>query len=242
MLLAWILLVAVIVVAAAAQRITGIGFALITTPAAILVVGADAAVPFAATIGAVVAIGALVSTWRELRPRAILPLLITAVIVMIPTLWLTSLFHSGWAAIAAGALVVASVVVALTATRGPMPVVLGSAPVAGALTGIAAGLAGLAGPMAAAHGTLRGWGSSLVPNIQVILLATLPLILVGRGWPMSVEPLAWAGGAAAVLAGTLLGSWLAKRIPRSYAVNGTRVLALLGGAAAISQGIVLLAA
>ena len=241
-MLPWLLLAIVIVVAAMAQRITGIGFALITTPVAVLVVGADAAVPFAATIGAVVAIGALITSRRDLQLRRILPLLVAAIIAMVPTLLLARVIPTGWAAIAAGTLVIGSVVVAMTARRGPMPVILGRAPVAGALTGVAAGLAGLAGPMAAAHGTIRGWGASLVPNIQVILLITLPFIIVGHGWPTSVEPISWIGGASAVLVGTIAGSLLASRIPMRAAVVGTRMLALAGGVAAVAQGVVLLAA
>ena len=48
---AWLALIATIFIAGAAQRITGLGFALIATPAALAVLGTQA-VPFVAVIGA----------------------------------------------------------------------------------------------------------------------------------------------------------------------------------------------
>lgn len=241
MIVAWVLLAVLLVVAAAAQRITGIGFALIATPAALLTIGAGSAVAYIATIAGIVTVVALIATRRELRPRAVLPLAVVVVVTMIPTALLARVISPGWAAIVAGALVLVCIAIALISRTGPMRALLGNPVGAGVLTGVSTGLAALAGPMLTAHASIRGWGASLVPNVQLVFVAAYPLILLGHGWPTDIPWGVWVGGIVAVLVGTVAGSLLASRIPISVATIGTQILAVLGGVAAIVQGALQLA-
>lgn len=232
----WLALLALVVVAGAAQRITGLGFALVATPGALMVLGGDA-VPYVALVGSLSALMSLGATWRRLQPRAILGITAATLVSMVPVLFVAQMMTDAASSIIAGALVVVATIVAGSRPAGPVRWALASPVSAGALTGLAAGLAGLAGPTAAAHGMLREWGDSFVPNLQVVLIATLPPILLGHGWPTAASPTMLVASVAAVAAGTLAGSAVRHRIRPPLALWGTRVLAVAGGIVAIVAGI-----
>lgn len=230
-----VVFVAVVVVSAAAQRLSGLGFALIATPVAVVAIG-EGAVSFVALLGAGVGLASLAATWRHLRLRQVVALTAITLVTMVPVAFAVPAIPAPAASVVAGVLVVGAVAMSMAPMRGRMRRAIASPILAGALTGVAAGLAGLAGPSAAAHGLARDWGKAFMPNLQLVLLATLPLILVGHGWPSTVPAPIVLAGVVAIAAGTAMGAWLHRRVSHVAATWCTRGLATLGGFAAIAHG------
>jgi len=233
---AWLALIATILTAGAAQRITGLGFALIATPVALVVLGTQA-VPFVAVIGALSSVVALAATWRLLQPRAIAALSAVTLVAMVPALLLARSLNGAMANVVAGGLVIAATIIVGVRMTGPALAVVGSPVAAGMLTGVSAAFAGLGGPAAAAHGAARRWGDSFVPNLQVVLLLTVPFVVLGHGWPTAVPLPLFLAAIVAVGAGALLGGAVRHRIPPAIANWLTRCVALTGGIVALVSGI-----
>ncbi len=232
----WVLLLATFLIAGMAQRITGIGFALIATPIAVVLIGAEA-VSSVAVLGAISSAAALIATRRQLQWREALPVVLSTVLWMLPMIFLVQLMSASATGIAAGALVIAATVLAAMPLRGALATVFGSRILGGALVAASASMAGLGGPAGAAHGTVRQWGEAFVPNLQVLLLATTPFVVFAHGWPASLDLLPFAASAAAVAAGTFAGSWARSRINGRLALLLTRILAVIGGVFALIGGI-----
>ena len=233
---AWLALIATIFIAGAAQRITGLGFALIATPAALAVLGTQA-VPFVAVIGAMSSLVALAATWRSLQPKAIAALSAVTLVTMIPALLLARTLSEAASNIVAGGPVVAATIVVGVRMAGPALAVVESPVAAGMMTGVSAALAGLGGPAAAAHGAAKAWGESFVPNLQVVLLLTVPFVVLGHGWPTAVPLPLFVVAAIAVGVGALAGGAVRHRIRLSVANLLTRIVALAGGVFALISGI-----
>jgi uncharacterized membrane protein YfcA len=232
----WSALIAVIIVAASAQRITGLGFALVATPVALVLLGSQA-VSFIALLGVVVGVLALAATWRDFRPRAVLALTAVTLLSMVPAVLLARTMSDAWGSIAAGVIVIASTSLAAVQSARWARRILGSPVAAGVVTGVSAALAGLPGPPAAAYGVIRKWDRAFVPNLQVVLGLTLPALLIGRGWPAAVPLWLTAASLVAVVIGTVIGTLVRRRISQAVAITGTRILALTGGVLALIHGV-----
>lgn len=236
----WLLLLAVFVVAGIAQRVTGIGFALIATPVAMSVLGTEA-ISLVVVLGAVSGIAALVATWRRRRLSQVVAITAWTVPLLCGCLLLVPLVDDAVLRICAGALVIGATLLSAVRLGGPLRTLLRSPAGAGAIVAVSAATAGLGGPAAAAHGALRDWGDAFVPNVQVVLLATTPLVVVGHGWSSSLSPGPLVLAVVAVIIGTIAGSLLQRRIAPAVALRGTQTLAIAGGLAAIVGGVLALA-
>lgn len=236
----WLLLFALFVIAASAQRVTGIGFALIGAPAAMIFLGNEA-ISLVTLLGAISGVLTLVATWRQRRLREIVPVTLWALPLLFVLTLVVPLVAPAPLRIGAGVLVIVVTVFSAARMSGAMRTVLYSAAGAGSLVAICAATAGLAGPAAAAHGSTRAWDAAFVPNVQVVLLATTPFVIAAHGWSPSFGAEALIGASFAVAVGTVLGSLLRPTIDGRLALRGTQMLSLLGGVSAIISGAMLLA-
>jgi len=245
-----LLLVLAILVGGALQRVTGMGFGLVAGPFIVLIAGPLEGVLFVNLAGAIAAVLILGRVARHVDWRRYAWLAATSVAVMIPAALLLRGASTAALEIAVGAFVVVAMTLAVVTTRlrrdGRHPV-RPEARVPLVVTGVASGVgsvaAGIGGPPVAIYSVLSGWdartfAATAQPFFATNALAALitKLTLTDASFP----PFAvwqWAVVLGAVVLGLVLGDLLAPRVPAAAVRRGLIVLAYLGGAATLVQGL-----
>jgi uncharacterized membrane protein YfcA len=212
-----------------AQSVTGLGFALVAAPALIALLGPRQGVGVVVLLGTLASVLPLLGQWRRVRVRDTATLLVPTLLATPVVAALLAGVDTATVAVAAGVAVLAGVVAlwrGLTWSR------LVSLP--GAVgTGIASAtlnvVGGVGGPPVGLYAANAGWDppesrASLQAFFLVQGIATAAV--VGFTWPD-----VWMVLALAV--GTLLGMWLAPRIPEHAARLAVLGVAAFGGVALI---------
>ncbi|MEL7974273.1 sulfite exporter TauE/SafE family protein [Isoptericola sp. F-RaC21] len=245
-----LLLVLAILVGGALQRVTGMGFGLVAGPFIVLIAGPLEGVLFVNLAGAIAAGLILGRVARDVDWRRYAWLAATSVAVMIPAALLLRGASTAALEIAVGAFVVVAMTLAVVTTRlrrGGHHPVRPEARVPLVVTGVASGVgsvaAGIGGPPVAIYSVLSGWdprgfAATAQPFFATNALAALvtKLTLTDASFP----PFAvwqWAVVLGAVVLGLVLGDLLAPRVPAAAVRRGLIVLAYVGGAATLVQGL-----
>ncbi|MFB9377253.1 TSUP family transporter [Kineococcus gynurae] len=239
-----VLVALAVLVGAATQRATGLGFALIASPFLVLLAGPHDGVSLGNALSAGSCLLALRSTRGGLDVRQLLLLAVPAVLVVPLGAVLIADVPDAPMLVAVGLLSLVAVVVVVL-TRGGARVAA-DAPGWGAGAGAAGGLlnvaAGVGGPIAAAWCLSRRWPpATFVATMQAYLLVINLTSLLVKGLPR-VEVAVWPVALAALLAGSVLGDRLAGRVPARAAYRLTVGLALTGALVALVRGVLLGAA
>jgi len=235
----------VLVVGAAGQRVTGLGFAIVAAPVLVLLVGPARGVVLVNVLGAVVALLVLLRVRRDVDVRRVLPVTATALVGIPLGLALARAVPSSWLELVLGALVLVALVVSARAARGA-PSAAGVVPAvaAGASSGVLHAAAGLGSPVLSVHAVLSGWPqrsftASAQPWFVVVGLAAAALQVALQ--PEALLPLPWVLWLGAVLAaavGTGLGELLLRRLTSVAARRGLLVLSVLGATSILLEGLV----
>jgi hypothetical protein len=220
-----------VAVGAAAQSVSGIGFALVGGPLLFTVFGPREGVRVAVVLSMIVNVGVLVREHRAVMVRQMLPVLVAA-LASTPLLvhLLSSVHTDALRAAAGGVIVVGAVLVALGRTRD-----------SGLIGGVVAGLvsatmnvlASAGGPAVAVYATGARWDTArLRATLQAYFLCLNVVTLLTLGTPN------WSARRAAVLvaalvAGSAVGAVLAPRVSHRRAREVTLLLAAAGGLAVL---------
>jgi uncharacterized membrane protein YfcA len=220
-----------VAVGAAAQSVSGIGFALVGGPLLFTVFGAREGVRVAVVLSMLVNIAVLVREHRAVMWRRVMPVLVTALVATPFLAWaLADVPSRGLRAAAGAVIVVGAVLVAAGRTRD-------TGTPGGILAGLASAtmnvLASAGGPAVAVYATGAGWDPlRLRATLQAYFLALNVVTLATLGPPH------WSLGQAALLvgcllAGSLVGAALSTRVSASLARTVTLALAAAGGLAVV---------
>jgi len=234
----------VLVVGAAAQRVTGLGFAIVAAPVLVLLVGPAPGVVLVNFLGAVVALLVLLRVRRDVDLRRVLPVTGTALVGVPAGLALARAVPSAELELVLGALVLAALAVAARAAHGA-PAVAGPGPAvaAGTSSGVLHAAAGLGSPVLSVYAVLSGWPqrsftASVQPWFVVVGLAAAVLQVALE--PSALLPLPWTlwlGAVLAAAAGTGLGELLLRRLTSAAARRGLLVLSVLGATSILLEGL-----
>ena len=220
-----------VAVGAAAQSISGIGFALVGGPLLFTVFGAREGVRVAVVLSMLVNIGVLAREHRSVMVRAVSPVLVAALVATPFLAWALGDVHPRALRAAAGAVVVVgAALVAAGRTRDT-----------GAIGGVVAGLASATmnvlasagGPAVAVYATGAGWDPlRLRATLQAYFLC-LNIVTV-----FTLGPPHWSWTQAIVLvvclvAGAATGALLSTRVSAILARRVTLSLAAAGGLAVV---------
>lgn len=230
------LAVLAVAVGAAAQSVSGIGFALVGGPLLFTVFGAREGVRVAVVLSMLVNVAVLVREHRAVMVRRVLPVLVTALLVTPLLGRVLSDAHPRVLRALAGAVIV--VAAALVAT--------GRSRETGVLGGVAAGvasatmniLASAGGPAVAVYAAGARWDPVRVrATLQAYFLCLNVVTVATLGLPH------WSAGRAVglvggLVAGTAAGALLARRVPVAVVRRVTLALAAAGGAAVLVQAVV----
>lgn len=238
-----ILLVVLVVVGAALQRITGMGFALVVGPFLVLLVGPLPGVILVNVCGALSSLVILTRLWRRVEWRRYALLAPPAVVaVACGALVLDELPAAGMEVVV-GALVIAGMTGSLLASRAPTARGPAAAVVAGLVSGAMSVTAGTGGPAIAVYAVASRWDPrAFAATVQpyFVTVASASVVAKLSLTSAALPPLStgiWIGIVASCLGGIVVGDLLAPRI----SVRSTRValvaLAYVGGTATLVRGI-----
>ncbi|GAB4083409.1 sulfite exporter TauE/SafE family protein [Myceligenerans cantabricum] len=247
------LLVLAILVGGSLQRVTGMGFGLAAGPFIVLLVGPLEGVLLVNVVGAAMAMVIVGRLLRGVDWRRFAWLASASVSVTVPAALLLRDASSAILEIAVGAIVVAAMTLALVASRlrgerrrfdarDPRPLL-----VAGAAAGFGSVAAGIGGPPLAVYAVLDRWdprafAATAQPFFMTNALAAMAakLTFADARFP-AFAVWEWVVIGLALLASIGLGELLAPHVSREATRRVLIVLAYVGGAATLTQGIAHLA-
>jgi uncharacterized membrane protein YfcA len=220
-----------VMLGAAAQSVSGIGFALVSGPLLFTVFGAREGVRVAVVLSMLVNVVVLSREHREVMWRRVLPVLVAALAVTPVLVHVLSGAHPRALRAAAGGAIVAGAA-AVAAGRTADTGLVGGV-VAGVASAVMNVLASAGGPAVAIYATGARWDPvRLRATLQAYFLSLNIVTVLTLGTPRWSWPDALTL-VAALLIGSLAGACLAPRVPAALARRVTLGLAGAGGLAVL---------
>lgn len=227
----------VVCLASAVQKITGMGFALVATPALVLLYGPIDGVLLVILTGAMISALMLVQvkarvdwpkTWRIVAAGCVISPLAVWVTRVLPPDWLLILVS-----------VAACLSLIPTGDRGSGAWLTGSrgAFLAGGWSGFLHITSGLSGPPLVAYGLRERWErTSFVLSLQVIFLAFHAVTFAWRGLPaLDLATLVWP--VVGVIVGKVIGGVLDRRVSARAVRIGMLAIAWAGALTVLARGV-----
>lgn len=232
-----------VLIGAVGQRVIGMGWGLVVTPAIALVAGPLAAVLVVNLYGAIACLVILPTVWRDVDWRRLLWIAIPAVALMVPGLLLAKGLDTDLLRVVVGVIAIAGVVISVAFTSAART---HDGPVLRVATGTAIGVlnasVGMGAPAVGVYSLVSGWQDrTFVATMQPFWVLVSGAIVVVRpfvapdgspDWPLW----AWLVLAVPVVAGVLLGNRLAHLVNRTVVRAAIIGLSVLGGGALIVTG------
>jgi uncharacterized membrane protein YfcA len=232
-----VLLGGIIALGASVQRLTGMGFALVAVPALVLLLGPAEGVVLANCAAGVISAVGLVDGWREVRPAAMVPLVLAAACTVPAGSWTAARLPEPALLVGMGVLVSAAVLLVMRGARVPALRGVRGAVAAGAAGGFMNSSAGVGGPAVSLYAVNAGWTvREFVPNAQFYGVVVNAFSVAANGVPGLTAPV-WLLAGAALAAGTVTGKALGERVPERRARQLVLGLALAGGLTALGKGL-----
>lgn len=236
-----VLLAVAVLAGSATQRITGLGFALVSSPFLVLIVDPRQGVLLANLLSLVTSIVVLWMVRRRVDVRRAVALAVPALLLVPVGAFVTTQIPVRTLYVGIGVLVLVALAVTVTiAGRGlqarPGPVITIAA---GAASGFMNVTAGVGGPAITVYAIATRWeqaGFVATAQLYFVLLNTGSLI-AGRGLPQ-ISATAMVVSLTALLIGTMIGQRLNRRVPLHRARQAVLVLAAAGAVATMVKGLV----
>ncbi|GAB1818752.1 TSUP family transporter [Herbidospora sp. RD11066] len=227
----------IVAVGASVQRLAGVGFALVAVPALVLLLGAGEGVRLANCGALAISAAGLLTTWRSVRPAAMVPLVVAAAATVPAGAWVARTLPEPALLVATGALVSGAALLVMSGVRVRSLRGRRGALAAGAASGFLNASAGVGGPAVSLYAVNAGWTvREFVPNAQFYGVVVNVLSIAAKGLPQLSAP-TWALAGVGVAAGLAVGSVLASRVPEGPARRIVLALALAGGLTTLAKGL-----
>jgi uncharacterized protein len=230
---------AVVLVGASAQRVTGLGFSLVSSPFMVLLLGPFDGVLVINATGAVAALVVLTQVWRDVDLRRAGLLIGPALPAVVAGAWLARRLPGPPLAIVVGAVLLAALVAVVASERARVLRGTPGAVIAGVGSGLLNVTVGAGGPAVAVYAMSTGWAQrSFAATAQLVFAALGVASLVAKGgWP-AMAAAGWATVACGLVAGILAGNRLAGRVSPERAQFAVLVLAMAGAVLTVVKGVI----
>lgn len=233
-----------VLIGAAAQRVSGMGFALTAAPVLVLLIGPFDGVLLVNLAGAVSASIVISRVWRNIDWRQFRLLTIPALIAIIPGAFVSVLLGGPALQITVGVILVLALTVSLLVNRANKTVPQTQAAImSGAASGFMSATAGVGGPGVGVYAVLTRWEQkTFAATIQPFFVSLgvtsflVKVLLSDEGLP-DYEWWVWPLIIVCTLTGLTIGEWLGKYVSPKLARVIVIVISYLGGVAAIIDGI-----
>ncbi|SDR98746.1 sulfite exporter TauE/SafE family protein [Microterricola viridarii] len=237
------LVVVSVLVGAFAQRITGMGFALVVSPALVIILGPFDGVLIVNLCGVLSSLLIIPRVWRHIEWRTLVWLAVPALLAIVPGSLLAANLAGPQLQIGVGLLVIAALTASLVVTRTAQTVPRRPAAiVAGAASGFMNTAAGVGGPALSVFAVLTRWpqaqfAATLQPYFVLIGSTSLLTKFAFSGGTLpALDAASWVFVVVALVAGLGLGELLHTRISHHAARVAVIWIAYAGGAVALIDG------
>lgn len=241
-----LLLVLVAVFAGAiAQRIAGLGFALLVAPFLVMLLGAHEGVIVVLVCGLVSSTIIMTRVWTEVEWSSLWWLAVPAAVATIPAAFVARWLPPAPLAIVVSLLVLVALIASLLlqrmelAVRGRLPMSL-----AGVMSGVTNALAGVGGPAVSAYAVISHWpqrrfAATLQPYFVVTNIVALSVkFAVDPAQSPSFGVSIWLAIVVLIVAGVVAGDRCQRYIRDQHARIALIVMSFIGATAALVKGIV----
>lgn len=246
-LLSFVVALVAVLIGAAGQRMIGMGWGLVVTPAVALVAGPLAAVLVVNLYGALACLIILPRVWHDIDWKRLLWLLVPAIALMVPGLLLARALDTDLLRVIVGLIAVVGVVVSVAVTRTARRLDgAGVRIAAGSTIGLLNASVGMGAPIVGLYSLVSHWhDKTFVATMQPFWALVSGMIVAIRPfvapegapeWPLW----AWLVLGVPVVAGVLLGDRLAHLVNRAVVRWAIILLSVLGGLALIVTGAIAL--
>ena len=233
------LVAAIVLLGAVTQRVSGMGFGLVSAPFLVLILGPFVGILLTNTLGLTTSLIVLSQVWRRVDLRKLALLAPPALIAIIPGAWVALTVPSAPLAIVVGSLTFCALLGMLLSER--LRVFRGTpgALSAGALSGFMSVTAGVGGPAITLYALSTRWEHrSFVGTAQLCFAITAAGSLTSKGGLPHLPITMWATALGALLLGVLVGGRVSRYIPPKRARALLVGLALAGSLTTVVKGII----
>lgn len=237
-----VLLIATILVAAMCQRATGMGFAMVLAPFAVLILGPISGVVVVNVLGIASALLVLARVHRDVEWRAVLVLCPPAVVGIVAAVLLSNGMETGTAQVVAGSVMLAALLASvLVRGAGTARRSLPAVALAGMTSGATTAIAGMGGSAMVVLALVTRWEPRVFAATMQPFFAFLGVVTIvvrhvtdPRAWT-ELGAWAWFSMALAMVVGTAVAErlrWSQATIQRAVVVVAAAgaVIAVLDGA------------
>jgi uncharacterized membrane protein YfcA len=223
---------------AGTQRITGLGFALVSSPFLVLLLGPFTGVLVANALSLVTNLVVLLQTWRAVELRKALLLAVPALLAVLPGAWVARNLPPPVLAIAVGTLVLAALLLVMFSEKARILHGTRGAIAAGAMSGFMNVTAGVGGPAVTLYALSSRWSHRpFVATVQLYFALLNAGSLAAKGLPQ-LPSTAWAVAGAALALGVVAGHRLTEVVSPVHARRLVAGLAIVGSLATVVKGVV----
>ncbi len=232
------LVAAIVLVGAVTQRVSGMGFGLVSAPFLVLIMGPFIGILLTNALGLTTSLVVLTQVWRQVDLRKLALLAPPALIAIVPGAWVALNVPSAPLAIIVGSMTFSALLGVLLSER--LRVFRGTAGAlsAGALSGFMSVTAGAGGPAITLYAFSTGWEHQrFVGTAQLCFAITAAASLTSKGGLPDLPVAMWVVALGALLLGVLTGGRLAQHISANRARALLVALALTGSLTTVIKGI-----
>lgn len=241
----FLLVLGLILLGAVAQRIAGLGFALLVSPFLVLILGPHEGVLLTNICGVVSSSLIVPRVWKDIDWSMFRWLTFTAIIGSVIGSFAAVALPSAPLAVTVGAVVLVALTASVLMQRSSVVVSGNRAKVvAGVSAGLTNSMAGVGGPAVSAYALLTRWpqrpfAATLQPFFAVVgSVAVLVKLLIDPGQVPPLSGWMWVAIPVLIVVGILAGEKLARFIHDRHARFAVIVIAFLGAATALVKGMV----
>lgn len=229
----------VVFVGAGAQRVTGLGFSLVSSPFMVLLLGPFNGVLVINACGAITSLVVLTQVWRDVDWHRAALLIGSALPAVAAGAWMARSLPAPPLAIVVGMLILVALVAVVASERARVLRGTSGGVIAGLGSGFLNVTVGAGGPAVAVYAVSIGWAQRRFAASAQAVFATLGIAsLIAKGGHPSMARSGWAMVAAGLLIGIFTGNHLAERVPPERAQLAVIVLAMAGAVLTVVKGLV----
>ncbi|MBM9462418.1 sulfite exporter TauE/SafE family protein [Aeromicrobium sp. YIM 150415] len=229
---------------AIAQRIAGLGFALLVAPFLVMLLGAHEGVIVVLVCGLVSSTIIMARVWAEVEWSSLWWLAVPAAVATIPAAFVARWLPPAPLSIVVSLLVLVALLVSLLlqrttlAIRGRLPMGL-----AGVMSGATNALAGVGGPAVSAYAVMsrwpqRGFAATLQPYFVLTNIVALTVkFAVDPAQSPSFGVAIWLAIVALIVAGVVVGDRCQRYVRDHHARMALIVMSFIGAVAALAKGL-----
>ncbi|HCJ53760.1 MULTISPECIES: sulfite exporter TauE/SafE family protein [Glutamicibacter] len=230
-------LAAAVFVGASTQRISGMGFALVSSPFLVMVLGPHEGVMLVNLLGACSSLLIFAQVFRQVEYKKVLILLIPAMLMTLPGAWVAAALDGPLLSVIISIMVILALASSFMIRNLPMGQSKSLAVGAGAVSGFMSVTAGVSGPAIAGYAIASRWPQAqFAISVQLYFLLLSLTSLAAKGGMPQLHWQQWAGCFAAMVVGILLGNFLAPKIPAKYSRAFVVLIAFSGAVSLMVNG------